>query len=178
MIQGFDLPSLPCFGSKQPFTSSSWTESRLPSAILSLTSPPINQGTYIPCVRLLGWDAQSVALTTHSPGRCPPVLSPFSSESPPSGTSPDLITSFPFLANYVTIFLTALFIYQYLCQFSARIVSHVDISFTCLSGEVSSASSYSPILIWVLYSSFCKHLCVHLNVYIVSDAIYMFFFLK
>ena len=67
MIQGFDLPSLPCSGSKQPFPSSSRTESRLPSAILSHTSPPINQGTYLPCVRLLGWNAQSVALTIHSP---------------------------------------------------------------------------------------------------------------
>ena len=53
-------------------------------------------------------------------GRCQPIQSPFSCESPPRGTDPDLITIRPFLPDYPCIFLTVLVV-QNSCQFP---VSH------------------------------------------------------
>ena len=104
------------------------------------------------CLPSAGWGAQYVVQTPPSPGRiCKPMISPSSSLSLPRDVSLDLIASPPFLPDSLWIFL-----YSLGCQrvflpvsslFSVRIYFHVDVLLMCLWGEVSSAPSYSTILI-------------------------------
>ena len=48
-------------------------------------------------------------------GGCPPVHSPFSSESLPRSPGPNLITFLPNLPDYLGIFLTALVVQESFC---------------------------------------------------------------
>ena len=104
------------------------------SSPLSPDSCPTSQGT----LSSLAWTpglGHPIWLETLTPqGEYLPVYSPFSSESPPSGTSPDLIASLTFLLKSVWIFFIASVVQESFCQFPVRIVPHVDVSLMRLSG--------------------------------------------
>ena len=109
------------------------------------------KGSHLLCVGLQNCSTQSVAQSTHSPGRFPPIYSLFSCESPPRCIGPDLITFLPFLPNYPWIFLTVLVVQKFLpvfSQFLVRIIPHVGVILRCVWREVSSPSSYAAILIY------------------------------
>ena len=87
------------------------------SSSVSPNSCPTSQGN----LSSLAWTpglGHPIWLETLTPqGEYLPVYSPFSSESPPSGTSPDLIASLTFLPKSVWIFFTASVVQESFCQF-------------------------------------------------------------
>ena len=106
------------------------------------------KGTLLPHVGPQDWAAQSVALTTHSPGQVSTCVFSLFPLSPLSGICLDLIALLPFLPDYVCIFLTVLVVWESFCQFSVIIVPRVDVFLMCSWREVSSTFSYSAILIY------------------------------
>lgn len=96
----------PAFGAGGVRMCSSWAKSRLLQNFCPSSGPPASQRDLFPSSRTsrLGFP---VCGLTHL-GRCQPIQSPFSCESPPRGTDPDLITIRPFLPDYLCIFLTVL----------------------------------------------------------------------
>ena len=119
----------------------SWVESKYLTAPLPvpLVFKPA-KGTYLPSVQAQGWGVQYVVWTTHSPGRILSLCNRSWSDC------------FSFLLSQIHVDLS----YSLGCirvflpissLFSVRTTSHVD-AFPMFSwGKVSSASSYSTILI-------------------------------
>ena len=143
----FPLPSPHCLGGSQHvFLMSRVQASHSPPVCPS--GPPTRQGDSSPLCRTpgLGHPVSNCSL----PGVGLHLYFPFYSKSSPRGTGPDLIASLPFLPDYMCIFLTA-WLYRclsasFLLVFS-EIVSRVNVFLICSLGELSSASSYSVILI-------------------------------
>ena len=79
---------------ENPAPSHSWVESRLLQPIAPVV-PWLAQEACLPCMGSQGWDAQSVAWLTHCLECVSTMWSPFSSESPPRGTCPNLVPCFP-----------------------------------------------------------------------------------
>ena len=77
---------------------------------------PVN-GAHLPHIGPQDYGTQPVTLTPHSPGGCPFMYPPFSSESHPKSTGPDWITFLSFLPNHLCILLIALVVQGSFCQF-------------------------------------------------------------
>lgn len=84
------------------------------------------------------------------------MYSPLFSESPLRGICLDLIAFLPFLPDYMCIFLVALVVWEFFCQFSVIIVPYVDV-FLMSSWKddgVTFMFSYSAILIYSAFANF------------------------
>ena len=108
---------------------SAWMESRSSAAHL-LASAVLQWAKEAPISHVgpLGWDP-------HTQIGCPPLLSPFSSESFP-GAQSDLIIFLPLPPDYVCIFLTALVEQDSFCQFLVNFqwgLFFIYICFVCVS---------------------------------------------
>ena len=89
----------------------------------------------LPCIGTQDSYAQSVAQTTHPSGGCPPVLSPFSSESCPRDTGLKPIALLPFLPVYLSYSLGHTGVLLSVSSwFSVIIFPHVDVFLMCLWG--------------------------------------------